>query len=178
MGKYAPAVLSKAEFDYFHWWKYKDVKYTERRQCHWCLPRVRSVADNQRLSDRASGKFPKFIGGLRQWTRGFTLTFRDKHFIPDEELHQEIEVWNPTLKWVNRCAAEWQKLQDFQGNEFMMVLERGKLGTERYHIHGVSTAPIKSWGAGWWEQVPVEPAWVNYVAKYMVKEPLGFWSNI
>ena len=128
MGNYPPVVVSKAEFQVLRELLDERAKYVERRQCDRCLPRVRSVADNQRLSARASGKFAQFIGGLRQWTKGYTLTFRDKQFIPDEELHQEIEVWNPTLKWVNRCAAEWRKLQDYQGNEFMMVLKEEKWG--------------------------------------------------
>lgn len=90
----------------------------------------------------------------------------------------EYEKWNPTLKWVKKTMEEWAKLQSYVGNEFVAILEKGKMGTERYHVHGLSTGPTVHWGQGFHQEVEVNQGWVRYISKYMLKEPLGFWSNI
>lgn len=173
------------------------LKLTRNSDCITCSRRVRESVDYESLiSSRAFDKFPNFITGLADWKKGFTLTYRDKFLIDDDELqgvntidhcatmHGDFQKtedwarWAPTLKWVKKTMEEWKTLQDYNGNKFIAILEKGKMGTERYHVHGISTGSIRHWGQGFHQEIDVSPAWVHYVSKYMLKEPLGFWSNI
>lgn len=135
----------------------------------------------RQLGRRAFEQFPIWIQDLAPWKVGFTLTYRDKEHIPDDELNGNVEVWNPSLKWVKYTMENWSDYQLVKGTKFVAILEKGKLGTERFHIHGLADRSIQHWNHGFWKQSREKKKglqeWTHYIAKYMLKDPLGLWSR-
>lgn len=86
-------------------------------------------------------------------------------------------TWKPTLRWVKICVSDLDAYFTENSSKYFAVLEKGKLGTERYHLHGISDiSPY--WERGFVRANDYSQNWASYCIKHLLKEPLGFWSNL
>ena len=84
----------------------------------------------------------------------------------------------PHAKMGKKTMEEWAKLQSYVGNEFVAILEkeRWELKDTMFMVcrQGLLCTGVKVFI----RKLKFNQGWVRYISKYMLKEPLGFWSNI